>query len=57
MVGKIDKTLEYYCQKRQEILDLVNLKNGITPDELIHYGEEMAILEYKITALQVALEN
>ena len=57
MVDKIDKTLEYYCQKRQEILDAVNLKSKLTPDEIIHYGEEMAILEYKITALEIAKEN
>lgn len=57
MVDKIDKTIEYYCQKRQEILDVVNLKSRLTPDEIIHYGEEMAILEYKITALEIAKEN
>ena len=57
MVDKIDKTIEYYCQKRQEILDVVNLKSTLTPDEIIHYGEEMAILEYKITALEIAKEN
>ena len=54
---KIDKTLEYYCQKRQEILDFVNGKSALTPDEIIKCGEEMAILEYKITALEIAKEN
>lgn len=57
MDDKIKKTLEYYCLKRNEILDFVNTKTNLTPDEIIKNGEEMAILEYKITALQVAQEN
>ncbi len=57
MDNKIEKTLEYYYHKRNEILDFVNTKACLTPDELIKNGEEMAILEYKITALQVAQEN
>ena len=57
MEDKIEKTLEYYYYKRKEILDLVNTKTDLTPDQIIEYGEEMSILEYKITALQVAMEN
>jgi hypothetical protein len=54
---KIKKTIEYYRYKRNEILDFVNSKTNLTPDDIIKHGEEMSILEYKITALQVALEN
>ena len=54
---KIDKTLEYYYYKRNKILDMINTKTDLTPDQIIEYGEEMSILEYKITALQVAKEN
>lgn len=57
MEGKIDRTIDYYCQKRKEILKAVNSSNNLTPDEIIEYGQEMAILEYKITALQIAIEN
>jgi len=57
MDDKIEKTIEYYCFKRKEILEFVNSKSNLTPDEIISNGEEMAILEYKITALQVAKEN
>jgi hypothetical protein len=54
---KIKKTIEYYRYKRNEILDFVNSKTNLTPDDIIKHGEEMSVLEYKITALQVALEN
>ncbi len=57
MKRKINKTLDYYFIKRKEISDIVNNSNNLTADQIIHYGEEMAILEYKITALQVAQEN
>jgi hypothetical protein len=57
IVDKIEKTLEYYLFKRKEIIDFVNSKTNLTPDDIILNGEEMSILEYKITALQVAKEN
>ena len=57
MISKIDKTIEYYLFKRNEILDLVNSRGNFSVEEIIEYGEELAILEYKITALQVAKEN
>lgn len=57
MENKIDKTIEYYCHKRKEILDFVNISNALSPDQIIENGEELAILEYKITALQIAKEN
>ncbi|WP_405574881.1 hypothetical protein [Winogradskyella sp. Asnod2-B02-A] len=57
MVDKIDVTIAYYTKKGQDILDAVNSRNDLTADELIHYGEEMAIIEYKLTALEVANEN
>jgi hypothetical protein len=57
MISKIDKTIEYYLFKRNEILDLVNSRGNLSVEEIIEFGEELAILEYKITALQVAKEN
>lgn len=57
MISKIDKTIEYYLFKRTEILELVNASNTLTVEKIIEFGEELAILEYKITALQIAKEN
>ena len=57
MDSKIIVTLEYYFQKRSDILNFVNSNNDLTTDQSIENGEELAILEYKITALQVAQEN
>ena len=38
-------------------MDYANNSSNLTADQLIKNGEELAILEYKITALQVAQEN
>ena len=57
MDTRIIVTLEYYFQKRKEILNFINNNNKLTADQIIENGEELAILEYKITALQVAQEN
>lgn len=57
MENKIETTIAYYTKKGQDILDAVNSKTNLTADEIIHYGEEMAIIEYKLTALEVAYEN
>ncbi len=35
----------------------VNSSNKLTAEEIIESGEEMTILEYKITALEIAKEN
>lgn len=57
MDDKTEITIAYYTKKGQEILNAVNSNNNLTADELINYGEEMAIIEYKLTALEVAKEN
>ena len=57
MEDKIAIAITYYTKKGQDILDTVNSKTNLTADELIHFGEEMAIIEYKLTALEVANEN
>ncbi|WP_426431760.1 hypothetical protein ACPX19_04550 [Winogradskyella sp. HB-48] len=57
MDKKIDIAIEYYTKQAQDILKRVNSNSNITADELIKYGEEMAILEYKLTALEVAKES
>ncbi|MFK7783174.1 hypothetical protein [Psychroserpens sp.] len=57
MEDKIDRTLVYYLVKQKQILDKVNMSNSLTVDEIIHYGEEISIIENKITALEIAKEN
>ncbi|SFI64738.1 hypothetical protein [Olleya namhaensis] len=57
MDDKIEIALSYYGQKQKQILDAVNLSSNLTADQIISFGEEMSILEYKITALEVAKEN
>ncbi|NRD22066.1 hypothetical protein HNV10_02360 [Winogradskyella litoriviva] len=57
MEDKIDITIAYYTKKGQDIIDTVNSSDNLTADQIIQYGEEMAIIEYKLTALEVAKEN
>ncbi|WP_204344356.1 hypothetical protein [Psychroserpens algicola] len=57
MKDKIETTLEYYQTKERQILDAVNSNSKLTAEDIIHYGEEMAIIVYKITALEIAKEN
>lgn len=57
MDDKIKVALKYYFQQRLTILDFVNNSNSLSTDEIIEKGEELGVLEYKITALQVALES
>lgn len=57
MEEKIEKAIEYYNFKSKKILDFINSSNNLTVDQIIESGEELAILEYKITALEVAKEN
>ena len=54
MATKIDKAIEYYTFKSKKILDYINSSDNLTVDEIIENGQELAILEYKITALEVA---
>lgn len=57
MEEKIEKAIEYYNFKSKKILDFINSSNNLTVEQIIESGEELAILEYKITALEVAKEN
>lgn len=57
MASKIDKALEYYRFQSNKIVNLVNNSADLSVEEIIEYGDELAILESKITALEVAKEN
>lgn len=54
---KINKTIEYYNTKVDTILNYMNTNNSLTTEEIIYNGEQLTILEYKLTALEVAKEN
>lgn len=57
MIDKINEALKYYTYKKQGIMNFINCNDELTVEEIIENAEELSILEYKITALQVALEN
>ena len=57
MRGKIEKAIEYYTFKSNELKEFVNSSNNLSIEKIIECGEELAILEHKITALEVAKEN
>jgi len=54
---KIDMAIEYYTFKSKEIIHFVNTNTNLTVHQIIENGKELAVLEYKITALEVAKEN
>ena len=54
---KIDKALDYYNFKSRQIRDFVNSSKDLTVEQIVEFGEELAILESKITALEVAKES
>lgn len=57
MDDKINEAIKYYLLKREGLLNYFNDNNNLSVEEIIENAEELSILEYKITALQVALEN
>lgn len=56
-MDEINKAIKYYLDQRNQILKKVNNSNNLTADNIIESGKELSILEYKLTALEVAKEN
>lgn len=54
---KIDKAIDYYSFKSRQITNFVNDSKDLTVEQIIEFGEELAVLESKITALEVARES
>ena len=54
---KIAEAISYYTVKREEILRFVNSSSDFSVEDIIQKGEELAVLESKLTALEVAKEN
>lgn len=57
MNKKVDKAIEYYTVKSKEINEYINSSTNLTAEEIIQNAEELSILEYKLTALEVAKES
>lgn len=55
MKKHIDKVLEYYRFKNRKIINYINNSNNLTECEIIQKGKELEELEYKMTALEIAL--
>ena len=53
-IDKIEEALSYYNFKSLEIQNYINLNFNLSVDEIIEKAEELSVLEYKITALEVA---
>ncbi|WP_242120231.1 hypothetical protein [Aestuariivivens sediminicola] len=54
---KIEKTIDYYTTKLNGLRNFINSKSDLTVEEIIMHGEQLAILDYKLTALEIAKEN
>ncbi len=54
---KINKAIEYYNIRINEVVNFMNSNNNLTADQIIYNGEQLSILENKMTALEVANEN
>ena len=54
---KIEKTIENYSLQMNSIVNFINTNNNLTAEQIIHNGELLAVLDYKLTALEVAKEN
>tara|TARA_B110000091_G_scaffold153491_1_gene163364 strand:+ start:6718 stop:6891 length:174 start_codon:yes stop_codon:yes gene_type:complete len=57
MTDKIEETIKYYNFKSKELVDYINGNTNLTVEEIIEKSNKLAVLEYKITALEVAKEN
>ncbi|WP_242092304.1 hypothetical protein [Aestuariivivens sediminicola] len=56
-MDKIEKTIDYYTTKLNGLRNFINSKSDLTVEEIIMHGEQLAILDYKLTALEIAKEN
>lgn len=51
------EAITYYSDRKEEIMKKVNTNTDLSADMIIEYGNELSILEYKLTALEIAIEN
>jgi hypothetical protein len=56
-MDKIEETITYYTFKSKELKDYINTSTDLSVEEIIEKAEELSVLEYKMTALEVAMEN
>tara|TARA_R110000782_G_scaffold253894_1_gene342155 strand:- start:38 stop:214 length:177 start_codon:yes stop_codon:yes gene_type:complete len=54
---KIDKALEYYKERKEEILAFVNKTTNLNAHMVISKGQELSDIDAKISALEIAKNN
>lgn len=55
--SKIDKTIAYYNIKIDGVVNFINSTTNLSMEQIIQSGQELTVLEHKLTALEVAKEN
>lgn len=50
----ITTVIKYYTARSKRMLKIINQNDYFTVDQIIEIGKELEILEYKITALEIA---
>jgi hypothetical protein len=53
-MANISTVINYYTIKSDQVLKFINQNNNLTVEQIIESGKELEILEYKITALEIA---
>jgi hypothetical protein len=57
MDEKIDRAIEFYNERKVEILDFINKHNDLNTYLIISRAKELEDIESKIAALEVAKAN
>lgn len=52
----LNEAINYYSNRRERILSELNNTEVLSADMIIEYGKELSVLEYKLTALEIANE-
>lgn len=53
-MDNITNLIDYYSVKSNQLLNFINQNDTLSIDQIIEYGKELEILEYKLTALEIA---
>ena len=53
----VKEAINYYNNRRQKLLSEVNSSQDLSADMVIEYGKKLSILEYKLTALEIAIKT
>ena len=53
-MDNITKLINYYSVKSNQLLKFINQNDSLSIDQIIESGKELEIIEYKLTALEIA---